>query len=702
MENEPYPQQEPQPEPVQDEGDGRIRRDRPTPEKGRADLVKEWTRKVIEAKSHWDPVFKRMREDMDFVSGLQWPGQKSTDDDRYVANLTHRHVALKVAALYAKNPKVVARRRRRLDFALWSGTAVELQNAQTQAQMAMQMGAMPDPSVMQLMQDVQQGTQQRAMMDKVAETLEIMFEHVIDEQSPDFKAQMKQLVRRVCVTGVGYVKVGFERVTEPRPEDAEKIRDITQQLATIERLAQDIQDGEVSEQSKQAEQLRLMLHELQEKPDVLVHEGIVFDFPPSSSIIIDPACRQLSAFVGAQWVCQEFILTPEQVKEVYKVDLGKSYTTYRDSKTPALSGDADTGNEKCTVWEIYSKVDRMKYVVVDGYPDFLTDPECPSPELDGFWPIFPLVFNEVENEKQIFPPSDVRLLMPVQKEYNRARESLREHRHANRPAYAAPFGALDVADKDILATRPANAIIELRGLQPGQNVETVLQHIKPAPIDPAVYETGSLIDDALRLLGSQEANLGGTAASGTTATEVSVAESTRMTQVGSNVDDIDQFLSRVAKAAGEIMLKEFTPDYVSKVVGPGAAWPQFSREQISEQLFLEIEAGSSGRPNKAVEVQNWERLAPVLMQIPGINPEWMAKETIKRLDDRIDTTDIVIGTLPSIVAMNAQKQLAMGGPGADPNAQGPQGAQNAPQASAAPGAAGPQAPNIPAGGQPVG
>lgn len=697
MENAFPPTDPVQPAPTTPEdGSGRIVRETPSPQRGREDLVNAWTKRVIEAKQHWDPVFKQMRENMDFVSGLQWPGQKANDDDRYVANITHRHVALKVAALYAKNPKVVARRRRKLDFSMWNGSAVELQNAQTQAQLSMQQGLPLDPSIMQLMQDVQNGTAQRAMLDKVASTLEILFEHTISEQAPDFKAQMKQLVRRVAVTGVGYVKVGFERVTEARPEDADKIRDITTQLVAIERLAQDVQDGKVEQESKEAEQLALMLKELQDKPEVLVREGVVFDFPPATSIIIDPSCRQLSAFVGASWVCQEFILTPDQVKEVYKVDLGKSYTTYRDSKNPGNSG---SGCERCTVWEIYSKVDRMKYVVVDGYPDFLVEPSTPYPELDGFWPILPLVFNEVENEKQIYPPSDVRLLMPIQREYNRARESLREHRHANRPAYATPFGALDTADKDILSSRPANAIIELRGLQPGQSVESILQHIKPAPLDPAVYETGSLVDDTLRILGHQEANMGGTAASGTTATEVSVAEGTRMTQVGSNVDDLDQFLSALAKAAGEIMLKEFTPEYVTKVVGAGAVWPQFSREQISEQLFLEIEAGSSGRPNRAVEVQNWERLAPILMQIPGINPEWMAKETIKRLDDRIDTTDIVIGTLPSIVSMNAQKQLAMSAdPSADPNAQGMQGAQNAPQAAAAPGAPGPQAPDIPAVG----
>jgi hypothetical protein len=31
------------------------------------------------------------------------------------------------------------------------------------------------------------------------------------EQQPSFKSQMKALVRRVVTTGVGFVKVGFQR-----------------------------------------------------------------------------------------------------------------------------------------------------------------------------------------------------------------------------------------------------------------------------------------------------------------------------------------------------------------------------------------------------------------------------------------------------------------------------------------------------------
>ncbi|WP_447497402.1 hypothetical protein, partial [Clostridioides difficile] len=83
--------------------------------------------KVLAGKKHWKPDFTRMREDQTFAYGLQWDGQKelngskaeSDNADKYVANITLRHVQQRVAALYAKNPKAVARRREQILHTVW-------------------------------------------------------------------------------------------------------------------------------------------------------------------------------------------------------------------------------------------------------------------------------------------------------------------------------------------------------------------------------------------------------------------------------------------------------------------------------------------------------------------------------------------------------------------------------------------------------
>lgn len=665
-----------------------IVRDAPEPkDASRAAFVKEWSDKVHRAKKHWKVALGRMREDMDFYMGKQWPGQSPTDD-RYVANWIQRHIGQRVSSLYAKNPKFVAKRRKTMDFAVWDGEMSTLPAIQTSFENSMQQGQPVDPMVIKTLTDIKQGYEKQAVMDKIAKTMEIVMHHQIQEQQPIFKSQMKQLVRRTCVTGIGYMKLNYHRVMDKRPEDAFKITDITEQIATLMRLMADQADQKFDENSAREEQLELLKKELCEMEDIIVKEGLMFDFPLSNSIIPDTKCRQLNGFVGADWVAQEFILTIDEVKEIYKIDLGKRYVDYKDKDR---MGDTDLNEERAVIWEIYSKKDGMMYVVADGYPDFLKEPEEPYLKLERFWPFFVLTFNEVESDRDIFPPSDVRLLTPIQREYNRARQSLREHRKANRPAYATYSGALSDTDINNLQAHPENAVIQLQNLSPGQPVSAVLQPIQHTPIDPALYDTSMFLEDMMRVVGSQEANLGSTGSS--TATEVSVAEGSRMSALGSNIDDLEDFLSEVARTAGQVLLEQMDATTVQKIVGPGAVWPQLSANDIAQELYLEIEGGSNGRPNKAMDIANFERLAPVLLQIPGVSPEWMLRELIKRLDDGLDPEDALKSGLQSIVAQNAQKQLSPPVPGGSPS-----GSQAGPgQVGPSPG---PSAPGAPAGPPP--
>ena len=60
-----------------------------------------------------------MIRDMD--AALNGFDDKSWSDDQYVANILQRHVQQRTAQLYAKNPKALAKRRTRMDYAVWDG-----------------------------------------------------------------------------------------------------------------------------------------------------------------------------------------------------------------------------------------------------------------------------------------------------------------------------------------------------------------------------------------------------------------------------------------------------------------------------------------------------------------------------------------------------------------------------------------------------
>ena len=210
----------------------------------RAALVKELLDKVKGAKKHFEKPFKRMREDMLFAAnrnGEQWGG----NEEKYVANITQRHIQQKVATLYAKNPQVRVQRKPRMDFQIWDGKKESLQAAFQSAMQAMQplmgmavvgpggpmqaampgpqelMGAMAGnmlpPQVTQLLSDVQQGLEKKQQLEKIGRTGELLFKYFMNETEPKVKPQLKQSVRRSLTAGVSYLRLDFQRLTERDP-----------------------------------------------------------------------------------------------------------------------------------------------------------------------------------------------------------------------------------------------------------------------------------------------------------------------------------------------------------------------------------------------------------------------------------------------------------------------------------------------------
>jgi len=670
----------------------------PTPKENRAALVTEWAAQVTAARSFWnDRGFAQMRRDMSFVAGRQWqegmglPGDENFLDerkDRYVANITLRHIQTRTASIYGKNPKIISKRKTRLLSKIWDGSSQTLQAAMQ----AVAVNPM-DPTPGMIVQDALQTMQENQRLSNMARTLELMFEHEIDEQPVPFKVQMKNVVRRGLTTGVGYVKLGWQRVMAYPPDVDAQIDTFQQQLATVERLSADVADGEINEHEAKTEQLRLTLDALSQTDMVTVREGLTLNFPHSTAIIPDVNCQQLRGFVGSEWVAEEYFLTSDRIKEIYSIDVadasgsnskgGSGPRTYDRAKTGAFAPREGQSNSKAEayhcVWEIYNRTDGMVYVVCDGYPDFLVEPSAPDVKLERFFPWFPFVVNELYSEDTVFPPSDVALMRDMQMEINRSRQGLREHRRAAMPKTFVRKGVLSLTDKDAIASPIPHAVYELEGLQPQEKVQDVLQAYSGPQIDPRLYETGPAYEDYLRSLGQQEANLGGT--SGATATEASIAEGSRVSSVSAVVDDLDEFLTELARAAGQVLFMECSQERVIEVVGPGAVWPEARRDEIAREIYLDVEAASTGRPNKAQEVQVAQAIFPMLMQIPGISPEFMGKEMLRRMDDKLDLTDAFAPGVPSIMMMNAMKGgPAAAGAGAEdnPNAQGAEGGNNAP------------------------
>lgn len=650
----------------------------------RRNLVSDLLKRVTTAKGEHKKAFERMKSDMDMVFHGFDP--KIWDDEKYSVNLAQRHVQQRTAALYAKNPRCVAKRRQRMMYQLWDGSPKMLEDAMAARQFAEEAMQPIPQAVAMVLAEYDQVEAENIRLDKISKTLEILFSYFMAESQPTFKSQMKALVRRMLTTGVGYVKLGFQREMQRRPEISSRMNDVQVRLDHLERLASEVAEGELKDTAAEHEELMLSMKELTKQPDMIVREGLMFDFPDSTSIIVDPRCKQLRGFIGARWIAHQMFFAPEEIKEIYGKDMDNGYTPYQvkgkshDSSRAGLDnsqGDKTNPEEGMVcVYEIYDKPSGLVYTVADGCKDFLKEPAEPELKLETFWPVFALVCNEVEHDKEIYPPSDVHLMRSMAHEYNRAREGLREHRKANRPAYLTPAGALEEEDKEKLASRPAHGVITVQGMQAGQKSEDLVTPLKTIGIDPNLYEVGTVFDDVQLAVGAQEATFGSTA--GATATETSVAESSRMSALGAQVDELDSFMSEVARSAGAIMFQQMSAEQVKKIAGPGAVWPELTAQEIADEIQLEIEAGSTGKPNQAAELRNIERVLPYIIQIPGIDPKWLAKEVLKRMDDKLDLDAALAEGVQSVVAMNGMKDAnAAAGMG-----QGPSGGMNAPMPGA--------------------
>lgn len=647
----------------------------------RAALVNELCEDIRCDKKHFADAFKQMLSDME----MAWNGApKSWPKGAYKVNVTQRFVRQKVATLYAKNPRAVAKRRPRMEFSVWDGQMQSLQLA---------MQGLPDPiTAMSILQDVQDAKARMEMLGKLGKTLEICFHYYLNEQIPTFKSQMKRCVRSAVQTAVGYVKLGFQRETDLSPDNKAKIADSQQRLAHIQRLMDDLgPDGDKTEYDAEAEELRLTVMQLQSQPTVIIREGLVFDFPRPTSVIPDRKCIALDGWVGADWVTEEIFMTPDEIKEFYKLDIGTAgnsnraagsgytaYSTggveYRQNPRSDISGKRA---DLVCVWMMYHKPSGLKFELADGYKDFLKEPSGPEVAVERFFPIYALSFNELEHPTKLFPPSDVCNMTPQQLELNRQKEALREHRRASKPGYVTPKGALSEGDKNALTTQEQSAVVELDGLMPGQSVTDYIQALPKIGIDPNLYESEGIMQDVYKVVGFQEAQLGGTA--NATATEIATAEQARSGSLEADIDTLNDFLTILARDAGQVMLTELDPATVTDIAGPGAVWPQLNRQQIAEEIQLEIVAGSNGRPNKVQRQQAMQTLVPFLIQIPGINPQWLGEQLVSSIDDSIDLNEAFVRNLPSITMMNQapapQPGVAPGGPN-DPTVQGDEGANN--------------------------
>jgi hypothetical protein len=628
-------------------------------------FVKLWLGRVEKSKEKFDKDFQRMRKNTELAFGLQWDGQEGLHGDAYVNNIILRVVNQKVASLYARDPKASVERVERMDFEVWDGTQESIEAAMMTVMQMQSMGLPPNPEDMMLLNDYETGKQYQKLVDKVAATLHVVYDWQLAQQQPTFKALMKRLVRRTTTCGVGYLRPHFvtdggAAVGADSAYGSEEL--MSQELHQTTLDAVEDPDATKNEYRKQqVTALARSLADMTPEEQEVVSELLVLDCLDSTSVLPDPKCTCVKTFEGAQWLAIAYKqLTLLDINLLFKLRLTHEDLTGKESAIDWAASQTEQADQLLAeeaqtycVYEILDRRTQSHFYITPGFCGFLKAPEPVPLEVPGFWPLLTLTFNDVEilddTKASIFPPSDVDLIYHPQQERNRMRNELREHRKANAPGQMAPSGALSTEDKDRLESRESNEVVEVT-VPPGTDMSKVIQPIPGVMIDSALYDTGSTEQDVLMATGMQEANLG-PAKPNVTATVGSIAEQSRQTQLSSNIDDVDDFLTNFAKMTIHVLMLNHSVEMVKFIAGRGAVFPETDRELFLNALSIQVAAASSGRPNQMQDVANYERLAPFLIQA-GASPKFMVREGARRLGDRINLKDAFPLVPPSAVPIS--------------------------------------------------
>lgn len=624
----------------------------------RAAVVKKWLKKIDSAEKKWNTKFDEMRKNMEFVAGWQWDGQDKLDDPRYKNNVTLRMVNQKVASLYARNPQVEVTRQDRMNYQVWDGNMMSIMQALQEVQMASGMGMMPPFESMVLLQDYEEGRKREKYVDRVCETLSKVYQKSVDTHRPEFKEQMKQLVRRVITCKVGYVKV---RLCSATKYD-ENISTVTKEsnsetrIQNAQAIMNELEAGDLDIESAEVEEAQNLLVAAGASPttdEEPTSEYLEFDFPPATSIIPSEECRNLKEFVAATFVAQKYRVDKELVEGIFNINLSQPTLCEPDSESGSTTQDEKDSNEKkVEIYEVFDIKTKTRFFVAKGFKDYVLPPESVTPTVSGFWPIHALTFNDVESEEGTksspFPPSDVDLLRDPQKEWNRTRDALRDQRNANAPKYVCASGMISEEDEQNLVDAKPNSVTKLKSLPPNVEPDKFIRPLGMLPIDFSLYDVAPMEKDMLMAGGMQEANVG-PAGKDVTATVGTIAEQSRMTMLSSNVDDLDGFLSRVAKAGVELILRGMTIETAQRIAGIGAVLPEEDVNEYLNEINIKIQAASSGRPNRAMGIANAQQLMPILMQA-GANPAAIVEELVKRMDDTLDIDNFFPLTPASMAA----------------------------------------------------
>lgn len=580
---------------------------RATEEKERS-LVEKKLKKYNDAREFDANFRKQVAIDRRYAAGtsdLSWA---------VTTNLIGAYIDILVALLYARNPDVSVRK------------AAQVDNSNT-----------------------------RVPMDIFAKTSEIIISKLWHK---GLKKAAKKVVRSALSNGEGWIKASIYADKKPQPQLESELNDAQTTLARIEaqqKLLEDPdgKDPETLEQEKSEK--AALIKELQEKTEVAVTKAFIVDFIPTQNMQVSTDIQVIEDYLEADWIGNEIYVLQDDVLArfprltIEDIKLAKKYyqtapkerttrdidnvlpqgmltaesaqaftTTTSDAESPAF----------LRIIEIWDRTDKQIYTMVDGVKKWAIEPYAPPYPTDRFYPYFNTSFFEVDGERH--SQSLSWRLYKLQDEYSSCRSNFRLARERGISAIMFNATAIDDAEAKRIADGKIQEYIPVKPSDPAMPLGDIFIAKPVAPIDMRLYDPTLILNDMEKISGIQEAlQAAQQAGNPITATEANIQQTGTKARTTAYQDALESMLTELATYTEQQALQCLTTQEAQRYAGDKAFWPVgMDIEDLFTLVEIDIEAGSTGKPRQATELQAWGTLLP------------MIKETLQQIEQALGSGNL--------------------------------------------------------------
>jgi len=533
----------------------------------------------------------------------------------------------------------------------------------------------PDVSVRKAPQVDESNTYQ---MQVFARTLEIVISSLW--KKGNLKKPARKGVRSVLSNGEGWFKATMVSEKQPKPEVQKALNDAQDTHARIiaqQKLLEDPQGQDPETLEAEKDEKEKLIESLQEKLELAVTKMFVIDYVETENIQVSTDINSIENYTDADWIGNELYipkddalarfdrLEAEDIKsaKIYYQRPPKALTTreFDDGLLQSATAEAAQGFTthnssqespafvRCV--EIWDRRDKQIRTIIDGVKKWAKEPYPPPYPTSRFYPYFYFAFYEVDGQRHAQSLSW--RLYKLQDEYASVRSNFRLARQRSIPGVLFNATMLDEVEAKKLQESTSQEYTALRPSDPSIPLAQLFAPKPVAAIDMRLYDPTLILNDLERASGVQEALSAAVNSPGNpkTATEANIQQSGTQARTTANRDSLEGMLTELAQYTAEQALQCLDTRDVQRLAGTKAFWPvNMSIEDLFTLVEIQIEAGSTGKPRQATDMQVWGTILPLIQKslqeieqafAQGNTPMANAlielvKETMLRLGDESD------------------------------------------------------------------